>query len=348
MEMDRKHVAGERFRNIFIHVTKACNLRCAYCYFSADRPLPNELTTEEFAHLWPDVVSLCPEKVVFTEGEPLLRSDILDLMRSLRSADQEHSVLRCLNTNGHLMTLRLACQLVGLADEVRVSLDALDERNDALRGRGNFESAFGAIRILHDVGFEPRVLVTVTSVGLPDLEPLLCRLLREGIIHINLNPFLPIGRGQGHGEWVADETAVEKAVRRAWARSKPDRPVPCAPPQQEHQAHCGVGRLLNILPNGDVFPCHVLVNDEFRLGNVREQSLVAICDGNGLLSALRKLDFGEIVHQDGALAELARRGACMGNVFAETKASPVWAKNLPLTVLRPIPRDLNPCSNGST
>jgi MoaA/NifB/PqqE/SkfB family radical SAM enzyme len=86
-------------------------------------------------------VALQPEKAILTGGEPLLRPDILDLLRGLREADPEHRVLRCLNTNGQLVTPELARQLVGLADEVRVSLDALRERNDALRGAGSFAAA---------------------------------------------------------------------------------------------------------------------------------------------------------------------------------------------------------------
>jgi radical SAM protein with 4Fe4S-binding SPASM domain len=41
------------------------------------------------------------------------------------------------------------------------------------------------------------------------------------------------------------------------------------------------------MPNGDVFPCHVLTEREFRGGNVREQSLVEICRRNGLLGQLK-------------------------------------------------------------
>ena len=132
-------------RNVFLHVTKACNLRCEYCYFSASRPMPDEMTAEEFDRLWPDMVAISPQKVVFTGGEPLLRPDILDLLRGLRDADPDHLVLRCLNTNGHLVTKELARELVGLADEVRVSLDALPRRNDALRGEGNFDAAMRAL-----------------------------------------------------------------------------------------------------------------------------------------------------------------------------------------------------------
>ena len=110
-----------------------------------------------------------PQKVVFTGGEPLLRMDIMDQIRGLRDADPGHHVLRCLNTNGHLMTPELARNLVGLVDEVRVSVDALPERNDSLRGRGSFEAAMKALDDLHAVGFEPKALVTVTLISLPDL-----------------------------------------------------------------------------------------------------------------------------------------------------------------------------------
>ena len=38
-------------RSVFLHLTKACNLRCDYCYFSVSRPLPDELTRAELQPL---------------------------------------------------------------------------------------------------------------------------------------------------------------------------------------------------------------------------------------------------------------------------------------------------------
>src|SRR5712692_6440093 len=166
-------------RNVFLHVTKACNLFCSYCYFSAHKPLPDEMTTEEFAAMWPALVAVRPQKVIFTGGEPLLRPDILELLRGLKEADPQHQVLRCLNSNGHLVTPEFAHSMVGLADEVRVSLDAFAERNDAMRGRGNFEAAVRALEYYYAVGFEPKVLITITSQSLPDLEALLCFLIEK-------------------------------------------------------------------------------------------------------------------------------------------------------------------------
>jgi MoaA/NifB/PqqE/SkfB family radical SAM enzyme len=52
LESETAQTETVALRNIFLHVARACNLRCAYCYFSASRPLPDEMTTEEFARLW--------------------------------------------------------------------------------------------------------------------------------------------------------------------------------------------------------------------------------------------------------------------------------------------------------
>jgi MoaA/NifB/PqqE/SkfB family radical SAM enzyme len=329
-------------KNVFLHVTKACNLRCAYCYFSASQPLPSEMTTAEFDRLWPEMVALRPQKVVFTGGEPLLRADILELLGGLRAADREHHVLRCLNTNGHLVTPELARALVGLADEARVSVDALSSRNDALRGAGNFEQAMRALECFYSVGFEPKALVTITAMSLPDLEELLCLLIERKITRINLNGFRPIGRGAGHWEWRANTEDVREAVRRAWERTYGMRNAECGmrnedsaldnPQSEIHnpQSNCGVGSFLNIMPNGDVFPCHVLTEREFRCGNVREQSLVEICRRNGLLGQLRRLDFHRLAQADERVAELTRPGTCLGNVYAQTREAPVWKRALPV------------------
>ena len=321
-------------RNVFLHVTKACNLRCEYCYFSASRPMPDEMTAEEFDRLWPDMVAISPQKVVFTGGEPLLRPDILDLLRGLRDADPDHLVLRCLNTNGHLVTKELARELVGLADEVRVSLDALPRRNDALRGEGNFDAAMRALDHYYSVGFEPKVLVTVTSQSIDDLEELICLLIEKRITRINLNGFRPIGRGRGR-EWQVDPAEVRATVHRAWSRFFSGLPSP-DPPEIESQRSCGVGQFLNIMPNGDVFPCHVLTDRAWSCGNLREESLPDICRQSGLLGQLAALDFKHLTGEDARLTPLTRPGTCMGNVYAETRSLAVWDKvrALPLVQLK--------------
>ena len=309
---------------VFLHVTKACNLRCAYCYFSADKPLFDELGLEEFAGVWPQLVAVRPQKVVFTGGEPLLRPDLLDLLRGLRDADPAGFVRRCLNTNGVRMTANVAQNLVGLIDEVRVSIDALGARNDSLRGNGTFAAAVTALETLHAEGFEPKALVTVTSATLPDLEELICFLHERKITRINLNLFRPIGRGSGHSELMVRPSDVHAAVLRAWERSHSCEPAPPELPKMEMQGHCGVGHFLNIMPNGDVFPCHVLTQPEFRCGRLRQETLLEICKRSGLLATLAGLDFHQLVTKDGRLRPLMNTNACMGEVYERTRTSGAW------------------------
>lgn len=288
------------------------------------------MNTEEFAELWPKMSRLRPEKVVFTGGEPLLRKDIVELLRGLRNADPDHRITLCLNSNGHLVTPELARELVGLADEVRVSLDALAPRNDALRGGGNFAAALRALETYYALGFEPKVLITVTRQSLPDLEDLVCFLVEQKFTRLNINAFRPIGRGAEHGDWGVSASEVNAALARAWARCYPDRDTSPEPVEMEgFQCTCGVGRFLNIMPNGDVFPCHVLTQREFRLGNVREESLLHICRRSGLLGQLADLDFREMAREDETVAELAQRGTCMGKVYAKTHQAPIWRDKMP-------------------
>lgn len=316
-------------KNVFLHVTKACNLSCKYCYFSARKPLPDEMATDEFAPLWPEIVALGPRKVIFTGGEPLLRRDLFELLTALRDVDPLHRVVRCLNTNGHLIRPSLAASLSGLVDEVRVSVDGPRECNDALRGSGNFDTAMQALEILSASGFEPKVLVTITTFNVFNLEELLCQLFQMRLVRVNLNGFRAIGRGQGHPEWRANPSLVRDAIDRARNRCGVE-PLPrVALLHSTPQHNCGVGQFLNVMPNGDVFPCHVLTDPRFRLGNVRDQSLLQICSAHGLLSQLASLDLPRLAGADGRLNGLLDPTVCMGNVYRDTANSKVWADNLP-------------------
>jgi mycofactocin biosynthetic radical S-adenosylmethionine protein MftC len=291
--------------------------------------MTDELTKTEFDALWPQIVNLKPKKVIITGGEPLIRADIFELIRALCAADPEGKVLRCLNTNGHLVTTSVARMLVGLIDEVRVSLDAMSISNDSLRGPGNFKAALRAIDMFYAAGFEPKVLITLTSVSLPDLEELVCLLLRKGINRINMNPFHPVGRGARHPEWHVDLAEAKAAVKRARRRCGLARSEPVGKACRL-RGNCGVGQFLNIMPNGDVFPCHVLTRSEFRCGNVRDESLRVFCQSR-LLGQLADLEFSEMAVGDPALQELSKSDACMGFVYRKVITSPEWLKHLSLS-----------------
>lgn len=325
---DRTERAVIRVESVFLHVTKACNLRCRYCYYSADRALPNELCAAEFDRLWPELVRLQPKKVVFTGGEPLLRPDLFQLLEGLCAVDVNHVSLRCLNTNGHLVTPAVAKRLVGLVDEVRVSIDAMSERNDRMRGAGNFSAALAALETLHAVGFEPKVLVTLMAPTLPDLTALVVFLVKRGFPRIGFNGMRLVGRGADHSEWRADSSRVREALRAAYAMCYSDRLPQVGP--DPGQDSCGVGRMVNIMSDGRVYPCHVLTQPEFACGDLRSESLTAICHPTRLLGQLARLSFQDLAARDEQLSALTRKGTCLGHVYSGTQSSSAWQSFLPI------------------
>jgi len=59
--------------------TNACNLRCKHCYQRADKPAPNELSTEERLKIVGELAEKGVVSIAFSGGEPLMRRDFYEV-----------------------------------------------------------------------------------------------------------------------------------------------------------------------------------------------------------------------------------------------------------------------------
>ena len=116
---------GRPVRELRITVTKACNFRCIYCHREGEIPRrPYELSPEEIEQIVRVAVSLGVRRIKLTGGEPLLRQDILEIIRrlSLVVGIEEISLV----TNGfYLADMAPELKEAGLS-RVNVSLSTLD------------------------------------------------------------------------------------------------------------------------------------------------------------------------------------------------------------------------------
>jgi cyclic pyranopterin phosphate synthase len=124
---------GRPLHDLRISVTDRCNFRCVYCMpravFGPDHaflPRAELLTFDEIARLVGIFAQLGVEKVRLTGGEPLVRRELPDLVRTLAAIPGVRDVT--LTTNGVLLLPQHAAQLreAGL-DRVTISLDADDD-----------------------------------------------------------------------------------------------------------------------------------------------------------------------------------------------------------------------------
>ena len=123
---------GREINYLRVSVTQRCNLNCLYC--GSDSPDLEEMTVDEISRYVKAFVICGINKVRITGGEPLLRSDIIEIVSAL-SENQDIKKL-VLTTNGvYLKKYARALKEAGLS-AVNVSLDALDgEKYKRLTGR---------------------------------------------------------------------------------------------------------------------------------------------------------------------------------------------------------------------
>jgi len=111
-------------------VTMRCNARCGFCDYWKT---PAEAKASEIAEFGKIAAHFSPMLVTFTGGEPTLRRDLEDIVRSVRQSVRYTYVQ--LITHGGMLSLERAKSLwVAGVDQFNISLDYLDARHDEARG----------------------------------------------------------------------------------------------------------------------------------------------------------------------------------------------------------------------
>ncbi len=190
--------------------TRRCNLRCVHCYSqSADRPYPDEMTTEEGYALLEDLAEFGTPVVLFSGGEPLLRPDLTDLAnRAVRLG-----LRAVVSTNGTLITEETAAAFreTGVS-YVGVSLDGIGATNDRFRGReGAFDRAMTGIRNCLAASVKVGVRFTMNRCNVDDLPDMFNLVRDEDIPRVCFYHLVYAGRG---ARLMADDLDHE-ATRRA-------------------------------------------------------------------------------------------------------------------------------------
>lgn len=175
-----------RLMAAFIYPTHRCNLRCLYCE-SPYLKTP-ELATGRWLSIIDELAGLGCRRVSVLGGEPLLRPDLPEMLGRVR----ERGMACVLVSNGVLVKRRID-ELAGLSTLV-LSLDGLEEVNDAVRGRGVFAAVSEAIDVARARGIPVKLNAVVTSVSEATLDELMAFVESEDL-HLTINLVRPEGAG---------------------------------------------------------------------------------------------------------------------------------------------------------
>ncbi len=150
---------GRQINDLRLSITDRCNYRCVYCRSGNNGPQFPELTLQDYVRIARSFVSLGITKIRLTGGEPLLRRDLLDLVRelhALRTVEGKPLDI-AITTNGHLLAeLAQPLKDAGL-DRVTVSMDAVDAALFAriTRVPNGYERVVAGIRAAKAAGLTP-------------------------------------------------------------------------------------------------------------------------------------------------------------------------------------------------
>ena len=176
------------------NVTRRCNLKCVHCYsHSEDRDYSGELTFDQGIELLNDLSSFGVPVVLFSGGEPLIRPDLLDLMKHASS----RGMRAVISTNGTLIDGKMAKSLkeVGLS-YVGISLDGLEKTHDEFRRiPGTYSRVIRAIKNCKENGLKVGLRFTVNKRNFREIPGVFDLVESEKIPRICFYHLVYSGRG---------------------------------------------------------------------------------------------------------------------------------------------------------
>ena len=197
-----------------VSVTDRCNLRCVYCMPEEGVkfiPHSSILRYEEIVRIVRVAVGMGMTHIRLTGGEPLVRADIVELVRQLAAIPGLDDL--SMTTNGILLERYAEPLAEAGLKRVNLSLDTLrPDRFRRITRLGTLEKVLRGREAALKAGLKPVKINVVVVRGLNDDEVVdLARLSLEEDWHIRFIEVMPLGGGV---HWAGDGVVSMQEVRR--------------------------------------------------------------------------------------------------------------------------------------
>jgi len=159
---------GRRFSYLRLSVTDVCNFRCGYCLPNGYQRNPRGfLGLDEIRRLVTAFAELGTWKIRLTGGEPTVRKDFTDIVRTVRAVPGVKRI--AMTTNAYRLAGDAAVLKAAGVDAINISLDGLDAGHfERITGDLRFDRVMAGIDAALDQGFDAVKINTVLLKGLND------------------------------------------------------------------------------------------------------------------------------------------------------------------------------------
>lgn len=281
--------------------TNQCNMYCDHCYRDAGDRRHRELNTVEAKQLMDELVVAGFKIMIFSGGEPLMRPDILELVKYATAV----GLRPVFGTNGTLITRTLAEELQDAGTMgMGISLDSMDkQKHDTFRQYASaWDQAVRGMEHCRSAGLPFQIHTTVMGWNDHELEAITDFAVSMGARAHHIFFMVPTGRAASIQESATRAQEYEEIIRRILAKQQTvdiELKPTCAPQFMRIAKEMGIetrfrrGCLSGISyciigPEGDVQPCAYL---DIPLGNVRDMAFSELWREHPVLKQLRSLSY---------------------------------------------------------
>ena len=297
------------------HITERCPWRCKHCYqesYTTPEMKLDELfaVRDQFLELLDSFdPPLKKGHINITGGEPFVRTDILEFLAGI--AKYKDRWTWSLLSNGAFLNKENVKYVAALGiNGFQVSMEGMEEQNDAIRGKDAFRKTVNALKLLVEAGSGTRVSLTLTRKNKDEIFKMAVFLSGLGVRRLGVRRVVPWGNGEGMREFMPEPEELQRLYEEiertnAWlidhghflrvgggcesgffydkVKSHPKTGEPLMT-----RNRCGVkdGRIIVVMPDGAVFPCRRF---PIPLGKLSERSLADIYN-SPIMSGFRNFE----------------------------------------------------------
>jgi len=325
--MVNKITIHKKLPKLDLNVTNRCNFRCVHCAFDSGITEMKEFSSKELERILMETKELGGERIDITGGEPLVRNDLDKIIKIGKNLDYRIELV----TNGSLVTrggLR-KFKALGL-DAIAISLDGSNYKvyNEIRRtNKRTFDHVVDIAKRSVEFGFYTKINTVAFKSNKTDLPNITRLCIDLGANEHGIYYFTPVGRGKDGKQYSIEPLEWLRFIRENLVNLDSEMKVSIEFPFIEKDYRVGNCDCilkedpyhLQILPDGNVYPCAILASYKRPIGNLNKSSVGDIWNNEKLWSEYYQNILYDIFQKYGSCVDFSASFDLKDDVYKKFK-----------------------------
>lgn len=284
-------------KDIWIHVSERCNLKCPFCYSNSSSDVCRSLEMNKVINFLSGIPQENRNSIIISGGEPFMYPDLPELVDKIKNELKFRFISVITNgTVGEDVYLNVIPNI----DILQISLDGTTaEVHDITRGTGSFDKVCKKFVLAKELKVKKLVCsFTPTKYNIHDLPNLPLFAYNNNIDALHITRLMPTGRGQRNkdvlypdlkvyndsingfienirdvnrkiymqrstNDFFESEDQKRKYIGVTFASDQTEKVV-----EGGRRLNCGLANIISIGYDSKIYPCPSLSAEEFELGGL--------------------------------------------------------------------------------